>query len=81
METVDDVRDQPQNLVRKLFVLTDCVTKLQKFQTSYRPIFEDDPGIASLLEHLHAERELLKARLRQHPEYLTLIEQHWEEQA
>ena len=81
METIEDVRNQPQNLVRKLFALTNCVTKLQTFQTSYRPIFEDDPGIASLLEHLHAERESLMIRIRQHPDYLELIEKQWEEQA
>ena len=76
---MEETRNLPQNLIRKLFALTDCASKLQRLQMSYRPIFEDDPGIASLLEHLHAERESVMVRLRQHPDYLTLIEQHWEE--
>lgn len=77
---MENVRNQPQNLIRKLFALRDCTHQLEQFRISYRPIFEDDPGIASIIEHIQAERESLMVQLRQYPDYLELIEKQWEEE-
>lgn len=76
---MEDTRNLPQNLIRKLFPLIECIQTLEHFRLSYRPIFEDDPAIASLLEHLHAERESVMARLRQYPNYLDYVNKYWEE--
>lgn len=75
---MEETRNLPQNLIRKSFALMDCIHRLERLKSEYRPIFEDDPGVASLIGHLHAEREALMVQIRQHPDYLKLIEQYWE---
>lgn len=78
METLEDVRSLPQNLIRKTFALRDCINRLKRLQECYRPILDDDE-IYDMLYHLHSKHSSLMAEIKQHPDYARLLKEYWKE--
>ena len=79
METMEDVRNLPQNLARKLGGVWHCMLELDDFRMKYQPIFEDDPFIVGILEQLQTEYDRLQQALQEYPDYSQYVYAYWKE--
>ena len=79
MENTEEIRNLPQNLIRKAFALQDCIIRLERLQKSYQPIFEDDKEIYELLYHLHSKQNKLIAQISKYPEHDQMYKNKWKE--
>ena len=79
METMDDVRNLPQNIVRKMGGLRHCMFELDNFRMKYQPIFEDDPFIVGVLEQMQTEYDWLQQALQEYPDYNQYVSAYWKE--
>ena len=69
-----DLAQLPQNQLRKVFTLTECILRLEELQRRYKPIFDEDTVINNVLKEMKEEKEILMAGLREREDALELLE-------
>ena len=79
METTEEVRNLPQNIVRKMGGIKHCMIELDRFCMKYQPIFTDDPFFIDILDQMQAEFDQLKQALAEHPDYMKYVYDYWKE--
>ena len=73
-EDIKTLLNMPHNQLRKGACIKQCILNLEGLQHRYKPIFDEDPAINSLLEQMRAEHERLSEILRKEEDVDALME-------
>lgn len=77
---MDTTRKLPHNQLRKAAAIKQCILNLEGLQSRYKPVFDDDEAINSLLEQMRAEHERVMEPLRHEQDVDALIEAAFKEE-
>ena len=78
-EDMETLLNMPHNQLRKAACIKQCMLNLEGLQRRYKPIFDDDPVINSLLEQMRAELERLTEILRKEEDVDALMKAAFQE--
>ena len=70
-----ELSNLPHNMLRKVFALKSCISSLESLQRRYKPIFDEDQVINSLLEQMRTEEKEIMDILRQREDAIALFEE------
>lgn len=75
-----ELHELPHNQLRKAGALKECIRRLEELQHRYKPIFDQDEAVNSLLQQMKAEHEAVMNVLQSSENAAELLENYFQEE-
>lgn len=76
---MEDLRNMPHNQLRKAMALKSAINNLESLQSRYRPIFDEDPDVVSLLQTMRTEYDRLMSAVGSREDAMSILEDIFKE--